>query len=138
MSDAVQAARVGDGGRVVTFDYCTTTAELAARPATGPNSWLRTFRAHGRGDEPLELPGSQDVTAEVCLDQLPPASSTATQASWLRANGIEALVDEGRRTWHERAGVGDLAAVRMRSRVTEAEALLDPDGLGGFTVVEWV
>ena len=46
VTDAVQAARTGDGGRVVTFDYCTTTAELAARPATGPHSWLRTFRAH--------------------------------------------------------------------------------------------
>jgi len=27
--------------------------------------------------------------------------------------------------------------VRMRSRVSEAEALLDPAGLGGFTVAEW-
>jgi hypothetical protein len=26
----------------------------------------------------------------------------------------------------------------MRSRVSEAEALLDPDGLGAFTVLEWV
>jgi hypothetical protein len=25
----------------------------------------------------------------------------------------------------------------MRSRVAEAEALLAPDGLGGFTVLEW-
>ena len=25
----------------------------------------------------------------------------------------------------------------MRSRVREAEALLDPAGLGGFTVLEW-
>jgi SAM-dependent MidA family methyltransferase len=137
VSDAQQAARTAEGGRVVTFDYCTTTAALAARPAKGPQSWLRTFRGHGRGDEPLEVPGTQDVTSEVCLDQLPPPSSTATQASWLRANGIDELVEEGRRAWHERAGVGDLAAVRMRSRVTEADALLDPDGLGGFTVVEW-
>ena len=122
---------------MVAFDYCSTTAELAARPATGPRSWLRTFRAHAPGGGPLEAPGSQDVTAEVCLDQLPAASSTATQATWLRAHGIEALVEEGRRRWHERAGVGDLDAIRSRSRVTEADALLDPDGLGGFTVVEW-
>jgi hypothetical protein len=25
----------------------------------------------------------------------------------------------------------------MRSRVSEAEALLDPNGLGAFSVVEW-
>jgi hypothetical protein len=27
--------------------------------------------------------------------------------------------------------------MKMRSRVSEAEALLDPDGLGGFLVAEW-
>ena len=29
------------------------------------------------------------------------------------------------------------AALRARSRVTEAEALLDPAGMGGFTVFIW-
>ena len=33
--------------------------------------------------------------------------------------------------------VGDLAALRMRSRIREAEALVEPTGLGGFTVAEW-
>ena len=28
--------------------------------------------------------------------------------------------------------------MRARSRVREAEALVDPSGLGGFSVVEWV
>jgi hypothetical protein len=27
--------------------------------------------------------------------------------------------------------------MRMRSRISEAEALLDPGGLGGFLVAEW-
>jgi hypothetical protein len=47
-------------------------------------------------------------------------------------------VAEGRRQWTERAGVADLAAVRARSRIREAEALTDPNGLGRFSVVEWV
>ena len=34
--------------------------------------------------------------------------------------------------------VGDLAALRPRSRVGEAEALTDPTGLGAFRVLEWV
>ena len=46
-------------------------------------------------------------------------------------------MDEGRRTWQERAHLGDLEAVRARSRITEAEALLDPTGLGAFQVLEW-
>jgi hypothetical protein len=61
-----------------------------------------------------------------------------TQADWLRAHGIDDLVAEGRRTWAERAHVGDLAALAARSRIGEAEALLDPAGLGAFRVVEWV
>ena len=132
--DALALARPAEGGRLVTFDYCSTTAELADRPV---GEWLRTYRAHERGGPPLEAPGTQDVTVEVCLDQLPPPSSTASQAEWLPAHGIDELVAEGRRAWEERAHVGDLAAVRMRSRITEADALLDPSGLGGFTVAEW-
>jgi hypothetical protein len=27
--------------------------------------------------------------------------------------------------------------MKMRSRISEAEALLDPDGLGSFLVAEW-
>ena len=71
------------------------------------------------------------------MGTLPTPSTTKTQADWLRHHGIDELVAEGRRVWDERAHVGDLAAVRMRSRVTEAEALLEPGGLGGFTVAEW-
>jgi SAM-dependent MidA family methyltransferase len=132
--EALALARPTEGGRVVVLDYCSTTAALATRPM---EEWLRTFRGHQRGGPPLADPGSQDITVEVCLDQLRPATSVTTQADWLRAHGIDELVEEGRRVWAERAHVGDLAAVKMRSRVTEASALLDPGGLGAFTVAEW-
>jgi hypothetical protein len=59
------------------------------------------------------------------------------QADWLRAHGIDQLVEDGRAVWRERAAIGDLAALRARSRVGEAEALLDPEGLGAFSVLEW-
>jgi SAM-dependent MidA family methyltransferase len=122
-------------GSVVVIDYMsTTTAGLAVRPY---RDWLRTFRRHGRGDHYLVEPGSQDVTAEVALDQLPTPDAVCTQAEWLQRWGIAELVEEGRRVWSERATAPDLAAVRMRSRVGEAEALLDGDGLGAFTVAEW-
>ncbi len=51
--------------------------------------------------------------------------------------GIEELVDEGKRIWHEQASRPGLEAMKMRSRISESEALLDPDGLGGFLVAEW-
>jgi SAM-dependent MidA family methyltransferase len=126
------ARRLGD--HVIALDYATTTEALAGRPQ---DEWLRTYRQHDRGGPPLEHLGSQDITCEVPVDQLPPPASDRSQAEWLAEHGIEELVAEGRRTWAERGHVGDLAAVRARSRVTEAAALLDPTGLGAFRVLEW-
>jgi SAM-dependent MidA family methyltransferase len=127
----------GPGGRVVVLDYATDTAELAARPQ---GQWLRTYRAHGRGGSVLDALGTQDVTCEVAIDQLAAVRAPdvdRSQAEWLAAHGIEELVAEGRRIWAERAHLGDLVAVRARSRVGEAAALCDPAGLGAFRVLEW-
>jgi SAM-dependent MidA family methyltransferase len=122
-------------GRVVAVDYCDVTASLAQRPWT---DWVRTYRAHGRGGHPLADLGAQDVTCEVAVDQLPPPTDNRSQAEFLRAFGLDALVDEARRTWEERAHIGDLQALAARSRVHEGAALVDPAGLGGFRVLEWV
>ena len=46
-------------------------------------------------------------------------------------------MEEGKLVWDERASSPNLAAMKMRSRVSEAEALLDPNGLGAFSVLEW-
>ena len=62
-------------------------------------------------------------------------TAAVTQAEWLSSLGIEALVDRARATWEARAHVGDLEAVRQRSRVTEAAALVDPAGLGAHRVL---
>jgi len=130
-------ATVEPAGRVVVFDYADTTASMASR---GQQAWMRTYAAHGSGGGPLDACGAQDLTCDVAVDQLGlvrPPTIERTQADFLVAHGIEALVDEGRRLWSERAGVGDLAAVRARSRITEAEALTDLDGLGAHRVLEW-
>jgi SAM-dependent MidA family methyltransferase len=123
-------------GHLLVIDYMAPTATLAERDG----GWLRTYRGHERGDDPLVDPGGQDITADVAVDQLiddQPPTLVRSQADLLRAHGIDELVEEGRAIWHERAAIGDLAAVRGRSRVREAEALLDPDGLGAFTVLQW-
>jgi len=128
---------VGGAGHVLVFDYADTTASMARR---GQASWMRTYSTHGRGGGPLEASGTQDLTVDVALDQLAevrPPSLETTQAAFLTDCGIEALVEEGRRMWNQRAHVGDLAAVRARSRVGEAEALCDPTGLGAHRVLGW-
>jgi SAM-dependent MidA family methyltransferase len=126
-----------DRGRLVLFDYASSSAEMARRPA---EEWLRTYRGHQRGSTPLLDLGLQDVTCEVAVDQLAAVhapTSDRSQADALQAWGIDDLVAEGQRIWAERAHLGDLEAVRARSRVSEAEALTDPDGLGAFRVLEW-
>ncbi len=132
VDDARQRLR---SGSVIVIDYAVArTAELTLRPW---RDWLRTYRGHERGGHYLADPGSQDITTDVCIDQLPEPDAVRSQAQWLQLHGIVDLVDEGRRYWTEHASRPDLAAIRMRSRISESEALLDPQGLGGFSVIEW-
>lgn len=126
-------------GRLAVIDYAVaTTAHLALRPW---REWLRTYRGHERGRHYLVDLGEQDITTEVALDQLcvglGEPSVVRSQAQWLQRWGVDELVDEGRRFWTEHAARPTLEAMRMRSRISEAEALLDPSGLGSFLVAEW-
>lgn len=122
-------------GTLLVFDYARpTTAGMAALPW---RDWLRTYRGHERGGHYLADPGSQDITTDVAIDQLAVPDAVRTQAQFLQRHGIDELVSEGRRRWTEGAATGGLEALRMRSRISEAEALLDPDGLGGFYALEW-
>ncbi len=124
-------------GTVVVIDYMCTTTEMASRPWP---EWLRTYKGHKRGSSPWQEPGTQDITCEVALDQLSAVcqpTRVISQAAWLKAHGIDKLVTEGQAAWRAGAARGDLAALAGSSRAIEAEALLDPAGLGGFTVAEW-
>jgi SAM-dependent MidA family methyltransferase len=126
-------------GSVAVIDYAAPAAELLAR---GQDGWLRTYRGQSRGDGPLQRPGTQDITADLCLEALRRSASRggftvveeATQADWLRSLGLEALVEDARAAWHARSA-NDLAALRARSLVHEADALTDPSGLGAHRVV---
>jgi SAM-dependent MidA family methyltransferase len=122
-------------GRVLAIDYCTpTTSALADMPW---REWLRTYRRQSRGEHYLRNTGEQDITTQVAIDQLPQPDSVRTQRQFLLRWGIDDLVAEGRRIWSEQAGSPTVAALKMRSRVSESEALLEPGGLGDFHVLEW-
>ncbi|MGI8936762.1 MAG: SAM-dependent methyltransferase [Iamia sp.] len=135
---AASLAQLAPGGRLLVIDYATSTADLAGRPV---EEWIRTYAGHARGGAPLDAPGAQDITVEVCSDQLAlaarPPDLDRDQAAALRSWGLDELVDEGRRLWADNAGAPGIAALRARSRVTEAEALTDPTGLGAFRTLEW-
>jgi SAM-dependent MidA family methyltransferase len=127
-------------GRLVVVDYAATGAELVDR---GVHGWLRTYRDHERGGPLLAAPGEQDVTIDVPREYLVHAAARVgfrlehdlTQAEWLRGLGVDDLVADARREWDARAHVGDLEAVRHRSRVGEGAALVDPAGLGAHRVL---
>jgi SAM-dependent MidA family methyltransferase len=122
-------------GTVLAFDYCTPrTAMLAAQPW---RDWLRTYRGHERGAHYLRDVGMQDITTQVCVDQLPEVTVARTQSQFLQRWGIDALVEEGREAWSAAAARPDLHALRMRSRVREVESLTDVNALGGFLALEW-
>ena len=120
-------------GRLIVIDYARLRSEEVE---------VRTYQEHGRAGDPLRDLGTKDITVDVDLEQLQartrPADAISTQARWLEQHGIDELVEEGRRVWKETASIGDLSALRFRSRIREAEALLASDGLGGFYVAEWI
>jgi SAM-dependent MidA family methyltransferase len=126
-------------GRLVIVDYAAATTDaLATRPW---RDWLRTYRGHDRGQHYLREPGSQDITVDVVIDQLSVVvgepDAVRTQSQFLQRWGIDALVAEGQQQWNEHAARPTVAAMTMRSRVREAEALLAEPGLGSFTVLEY-
>ncbi|MGH1493641.1 MAG: SAM-dependent methyltransferase [Acidimicrobiales bacterium] len=118
---------------VCLIDYgAPTTAELAAR-----GGWLRTYRQHQRGSDPYLDPGTADITTDVAWDQLAAPASLERQHEFLRRWGIDRLVDEGRDYWKQHAAAPDLTAMRMRSRISEVDALVDSSGLGNWWVATW-
>lgn len=120
-------------GRVVVLDYCRLSSEAVE---------VRTFASHGPAGDPLSALGTKDITVDVDLQQLQRRVAVATQitsqSSWLERYDIARLVSEGRAIWEAGASTGSLDALKARSRVREADALLETSGLGGFTVAEWV
>ena len=121
-------------GRLVVVDYVSTTAAMATRPwpsgcaPTGPRPGRRTrWTTSATRTSPPRWPSTSSRR---------PTGTTARPTGSGRGASTS-LVEEGRRIWHERAHLGDLEAIRARSRVNEAEALLDPAGLGSFRVLEW-
>ena len=125
-------------GSLVIFDYCMTSRHAASLPW---RDWLRTYRQHKLGEHYLSQPGEQDITSHVMIDQLEviaKPTSISRQADWLIEHGLNTLVEEGRTYWQAHAAKPDLQAMLMRSRVSESESLCALDGLGNFTVLEWI
>ncbi len=129
-------ATVYPNARLLVLDYGASCAEISSRGM----DWLRAYRQHRRLTDWLQNPGTVDITVDLAVEQIEaarPGAVTQTQTDFLRQHGIDDLVTEGQRIWEASASRGDLDAIRGRSRLGEAAALCDPDGMGAFLVWEW-
>jgi hypothetical protein len=59
------------------------------------------------------------------------------QAQFLQQWGIDELVLEGKEYWEKLSGAPDVAAIKMRSRAIEHDALTDMNSLGSTRVLIW-
>jgi SAM-dependent MidA family methyltransferase len=123
-------------GSVILIDYAReTTQEFAGLPVA---QWLRSYRQHRVQAALPPLPvGTADITVDVALDQMPLSPRCQTQAAALVEWGIDQVLAQSAAVWSARISDWDLVALRHRSHQTEAPALMDANGLGGFVVMEW-
>jgi SAM-dependent MidA family methyltransferase len=125
-----------DHGRLLLFDYCSpSTAEISLTPW---REWLHTYQDQGRGTHYSTEPGSQDITTQVMLDQLPTGFTSLSQADFLRQWGINDLLREGSDYWESMKHAPDVTAMKMRSRSTEASILIGHFKNSGYTSLDWV
>ncbi|MGI9665869.1 MAG: SAM-dependent methyltransferase [Acidimicrobiia bacterium] len=126
---------------LLAIDYAADTKTLGARLAP---QVVRTFRSHREGSDPLAAPGEADLTVEVNSDVVARATAlagatltTSTQAEFLERLGASDALAALENSGFESARSGDvMAQLGAKSDATNLRALLDPTGLGGFTVFE--
>jgi len=63
--------------------------------------------------------------------------ATSTQADFLKQGGIDELAREGTDYWESMKRASDVAAMKMRSRSTNAKLLTDSLELGAFIEVRY-
>jgi SAM-dependent MidA family methyltransferase len=137
VADAVHRV---ERGAVVVVDYGDTAEGLARRRAEGT---LRTYRRHHLGPDPLFEPGTTDITMDVNFTAVVAAAEKAgavvsvhRQDEFLEELGLRDAVADLRQRELEAARAGEaMERLRLRSAITDAQALLHPRGLGDFRVV---
>ena len=129
-----------DAGALLLFDYGDLAENLVSRRAEGT---VRTYRSHHLGPDPLAEPGATDITMDVNFSAaVAEAENSGAKVEFMRqVDFLEqwGLQDHVGALRHE-----ELAAARdgrtmerlmLRSRITDAETLMHPRGLGDFRVL---
>lgn len=122
------------------IDYGGTAGELVSRD---PVSVVRTYRKHQSGADWLQHPGETDITVDVNVDGVVAAITRAggtarvmMQRDFCLKFGLEELIADAADLERIAAKAGDvMGQLTNRSERLDFEALIDPEGLGGFQVL---
>jgi SAM-dependent MidA family methyltransferase len=122
------------------IDYGAPAADLANRDV---DQVVRTYRDHTTGHDWLAIPGATDVTVDVNVTaieriarRLGARVNRLTQADFLVGLGIAERINDAIESERRHAVDGDvMSQLTARSDRISMEALVDPDGLGGFEVL---
>lgn len=125
--------------RILIVDYADTTSHLEARPR---KDIVRTFAGQRTGHDLFADPGATDITVEVNIDvvvsivqELGSSIAVTDQRAFLAGLGADEANERLMADSHEHARAGDvMGQLVAASEATGLRALLDPSGLGGFTV----
>ncbi|MFN3337096.1 MAG: class I SAM-dependent methyltransferase [Thermomicrobium sp.] len=128
-------ARVLARGYVLVLDYGYPAPERYD-PVRFPKGTVRTYFRHSVGDDPLQSPGEQDITAHVDFTMLGLAAQErgftvlglTTQAEFLAQAGLGELLVQLQRE-------PGMTAERYLAARAAALHLLDPAGMGRFRVL---
>jgi SAM-dependent MidA family methyltransferase len=120
-------------------DYAGSTAELSERDR---EATVRSYRSQRSGLDYLSQPGEMDITLDVNADVLAAAAHEAgvemrsvDQRTFLSDYGALDVLSDLSDAQIEYASAGDvMAQLASRSESVGISALLDNDGLGGFSV----
>lgn len=135
-----RAAELFARGAVIFVDYGGDAASLAER-STGT---LLCYSSSGIDDDPLENPGSKDITAHANWTAVMAACERAgmivsgprSQRDILRALGLDALHKRLQAEHDDAVGTGrGRDAIAALSRRQALGVLADPSGLGGLDVL---
>ena len=121
------------------IDYAEPSAVLADRPM---HQLVRAYRKHRPSDEWLSKPGETDLTVDVNVDGVAMAVAAAggtvnvlSQRSFLLDQGAEEDLADLSHAEVTAASEGRIMdQLIARSKRVDLEAVLDPSGLGGFSV----
>ena len=125
---------------VCIIDYGSSAADLALRD---PASVVRTYMGHRTGFDWLHHPSETDITVDVNITAIEMLArsmgarvSTTTQREFLTDHRVAEMIDEAADMERYHAANGRVMdQLAVRSERVGLEALLDPDGLGGFQVI---